>query len=90
MRRYRALKPFPEVLVYRNARLLLRQWDSAWSVPVLAYVKEADSGSFVILIRGAGASTVEKQLEEGFSADNSAAERLMDGLVAKGYAEQLA
>lgn len=90
MPRYRVIKPLPDVLVYAGgARLLLHRFDS-YSVETLSYRKDqAVPYSAVVLCRG-NHPTVDEQLATGFAVDaGSAADRILQSLVAKGYAEKL-
>jgi hypothetical protein len=90
MARYRAVKPFPEILEYRNARLVLERFKSAdWSIENLAYFKEENRGSFIVLVRGDGLFPVEKQLAEGFEVIHRPHLAIMESLVAKGYAQRI-
>lgn len=90
MPRYRALKPFPDALEYRNGRLLLERFKSSdWSVENLAYFKDGNRGSLIILIRGDGLFPIDKQLAEGFEVMHRPHVAIMESLVVKGYAERI-
>lgn len=93
MPRYRIVKTLPDVLVYRDgSRILLERFVSVYSVDIL-HAKKDLPGQFsaVVLLRG-NTPSIDEQLEKGFDIDVSnragaAADRIMQSLVAKGYAK---
>jgi hypothetical protein len=88
--RYRALKPFPDVLEYRNARVTIERYHRVqWDGENLACFRENNRGSFIVLISGTGDSPIEKQLAEGFEVNGRPGSAIMESLVAKGYAERM-
>jgi hypothetical protein len=92
--RYRIVKSLPDALVYGDGTwILLEQFVSVYSIEILHAKKDLPPGRFsaVVICRGDHVPLPEK-LAKGFDVDTStpagvAANRVMLGLVAKGYAK---
>lgn len=94
MPRYRLLKPLPAVLVYRDGtRLLLERFASGGIETLHARKDQRVPHSAVILVQGTGGQ-LDTILATGFDLTPNhpgaiAADKILQTLVAKGYAERL-
>ncbi len=89
MARYRlAVSALPDVLQFKNARLLLRVYGGmTGGVVYVAYFHEKNAGKFAVLtsLSGADAAAPIETMRAGFESERLASsQRLLEALVRKG------